>query len=273
MADSTSDEAESGWETWHDWNAQVMKPVTEWFCGAIGARPGHVVLDVACGTGIPTLGIAERVAPGGKVVAADFAAKMVRAVGRKAKAAGIRNVEPREMRAEALDLPDTSFDAVTLKDGLMFSPDPVKALTEIRRVLKPGGRFALTVWDEFPRCHLFNTMFGPISKALNRPPPDPTKPGPFRFSAPGELERTLRAAGFSDFTIERRDVYFEYASLDEHWRSSVAMAGPLEAANATLPPAELAALKNEICKNLAPFMVGERVRVPNLAQFASGTRG
>jgi SAM-dependent methyltransferase len=271
MENATTD-AESGWETWHDWNAEVMQPVTAWFCDAIGAAPGQVVLDVACGTGIPALGIAERVAPNGKVVAVDVAAKMVRAVGRKAAAAGILNIEPREMGAEALDFPDATFDAVTMKDGLMFSPDPVRALAEIRRVLRPGGHFALTVWDEYSKCHLFNTMFGPVSKALNRPPPDPTKPGPFRFSAPGELERTLRAAGFAEFSIERRDVYFEYASLDEHWRSSVAMAGPVEAANATLPPAELAALKQAIAQNLAPFMVGERVRVANLAQFASGTR-
>ena len=271
MANATTD-AESGWEVWHDWNAEVMKPVTEWFCDAIGAAPGQVVLDVACGTGIPALGIAERVGPNGKVVATDVAATMVRAVGRKAKAAGIRNVEQREMGAEALDFPDASFDAVTLKDGLMFCPDPVKALGEIRRVLRPGGRFALTVWDEFSKCPFFSTIFGPVSKALNRPPPDPTKPGPFRFSAPGELERTLRAAGFSDFSIERRDVYFDFASLDEHWRCSVAMAGPVEAANATLSPDELAALKQAIARNLAPFMVGERVRVPNFAQFASGTR-
>jgi SAM-dependent methyltransferase len=197
---------------------------------------------------------------------------MLRGAARKAKAAGIANIEHREMSAEALDFPDASFDAVTLKDGLMFCPDPVKALAEIRRVLRPGGRFALTVWDEFSKCHFFNTMFGPVSKALNRPPPDPAKPGPFRFSAPGELERTLHAAGFSDFTIERRDVYFEFASLDEHWSSSVAMAAPVEAANSTLPPAELAALRRAIASNLAPFMVGERVRVPNLAQFASGAR-
>jgi SAM-dependent methyltransferase len=272
IANTAAVHAESGWEIWHDWNVEVMKPVTAWFCDAIHAADGQVVLDIACGTGIPSLGVAARVAPSGRVVATDVSPVMLRGAARKAKAAGIANIEHREMSAEAFDFPDASFDAVTLKDGLMFCPDPVKALAEIRRVLRPGGRFALTVWDEFSKCHFFNTMFGPVSKALNRPPPDPAKPGPFRFSAPGELERTLHAAGFSDFTIERRDVYFEFASLDEHWSSSVAMAAPVEAANSTLPPAELAALRRAIASNLAPFMVGERVRVPNLAQFASGAR-
>jgi SAM-dependent methyltransferase len=262
----------SGWELWHDWHVRVMKPTIGWFCDAIAASPGMMVLDVACGTGIPSLGIAERVVPNGKVVAVDTSPAMIGAAGRKAEAAGIRNIEHREMDGVALDFPDASFDAVTCKDGVIFCSDPVRAVTEIRRVLKPGGRFAITAWDEPAKCHFFNTIFGPVSKALKRPPPDPNAPGPFRLARPGELERVLAAAGFTDFAIEPREVVFEFDSLDEHWRSTSAMAAPVEAANATLPPDELAALKKAIADALAPFMVGDRVRVPNLARCASGRR-
>ncbi|HVR19155.1 MAG TPA: class I SAM-dependent methyltransferase [Polyangiaceae bacterium] len=262
----------SGWETWHDWNVTVMKPSIEWFCDAIHATQGQVVLDLACGTGIPSLGLAERVAPNGRVIATDSSADMVGAVRRMAEAAGIRNLEAREMGAMALDFPDASFDAVTCKDGVMFCADPVKTLAEMRRVLKPGGRFALTVWDEPAKCMFFMTIFGPVRTFLKRPPPDPGGPGPFRLSAPGELENNLSAAGFSDFEVTQRDVFYEFASLDEHFRATSAMAAPLETAVATLPADELAQLKRAIAEGLKPFMVGERVRVPNVALCATGRR-
>ena len=270
MADSVVEM--SGWETWHDWHVRTMQPSIDWFCNAIAAAPGMVVLDVACGTGIPSLAIAELVAPNGEVVTIDVSAAMIGAVRRKAEAAGIRNMRHREMDGVALDFPDASFDAVTCKEGIIFCSDPVRALAEIRRVLKPGGRFALTAWDVLEKCHFFNTIFGPVSKALGRPPPDPNGPGPFRLARPGEFERVLSAAGFTDFSIESREVFLEFDSLDQHWLSTSAMAAAVEAANATLPPDELAALKRTIADALAPFMTGERIRVPNLARCATGTR-
>jgi ubiquinone/menaquinone biosynthesis C-methylase UbiE len=63
-------------------------------------------------------------------------------------AMGLTNVEAREMDAEALDFPANRFDAVTFTTGIMFCADPVKAVAEIRRVLKSGGRYAIVVWDE-----------------------------------------------------------------------------------------------------------------------------
>ena len=112
----------------------------------------------------------------------------------------------------------------------------------------------------------------PVRTFLKRPPPDPGSPGPFRLSAPGELENKLAAAGFSDFNVIRRDVFIEFASLDEHFRATSAMAAPLEIAVATLPADELAQLKRAIAEALKPFMVGERVRVPNVALCATGRR-
>jgi ubiquinone/menaquinone biosynthesis C-methylase UbiE len=114
----------SGWERWHDWQAGVM-----------------------CGSGLPALALAERVGTAGKVVAIDESPRMLAATRRKA-AAGLGNVETRETSAVAIGGPDATFDAVTCKDGLMFCPDIIAAVREMRRVLKPSGRYAFLVWAE-----------------------------------------------------------------------------------------------------------------------------
>src|SRR5712671_1350269 len=90
-----SDEV-GGWERWHDWQASVMKPVSDWYVRVTRAAPGQFVLDAASGTGIPALALASAVGPSGKVVATDVSLKMLGGVGRKAEAAGLRNVEARE---------------------------------------------------------------------------------------------------------------------------------------------------------------------------------
>lgn len=262
---------QSGWERWHDWHAGIMEPITSWICDAVAARPGMNVLDAACGTGLPALAIAERLQPGGKLVATDVSVIMVEAAQRKAQELGLENMEVRQASLASLDFADASFDAVTCKDGIMYAPDPVEGVRELRRVLKPGGRFAVTVWDEPVRCAFFRTMFGVVSRFVG-PPPDPRGPGPLRLSAPGALEGVLCAAGFTDMTIESREVVFTFDSLAMHWEIIREMAAPVAAAEAKLNASELTQLKEELAGALAPFTHEGRVRLSNVALCAKGVR-
>jgi SAM-dependent methyltransferase len=263
---------QSGWEKWHDWNATVMRPITEWFCDAIAAASGQTVLDAACGTGLPSLAIAERVLPDGKVIAIDAAADMVGAAQRKAAAAGLTNVEHLLSDVGSLPFADGSFDAATCAFGLMFCPDPVQGARELRRVLKPRARFAIAVWDEPSKNAFFGSVFGPVARFLSRPPPEPRTPGPFRLSPRSEIEGVLRAAGFSDFAVESREVLFEFESLELHWQISSDMAAPLAAAKASLSDVDLARLREAIAESLRPYVQDGRVRVPNTALCAWGRR-
>jgi SAM-dependent methyltransferase len=262
----------SGWEKWHDWQAQVMRPVTDWFVRAASAEPGQAILDVACGTGLPALALAERVGTAGKIVAVDVSPKMLTAMLRKAAAARLGNVETRETSAAAIGGPDAAFDAVTCKDGLMFCPDIAAAVREMRRVLKPGGRYAFSVWAEPEANPCFTTLFGAVGEAMKLPPPEPDAPGPFRLAAPGALERVVRAAGFTDVTIERVTVTWAFTSVAHHWEVFSETAGPLERAVETLPSSELARLKQKIADAIAPFATADGLRIPGAELCITGTR-
>jgi SAM-dependent methyltransferase len=262
----------SGWEKWHDWNAVVFASMTRWFCDASGAAPRKIILDAACGTGLPSLALAERVLPGGKVVAIDSSPVMLAAAMRIARSAGIANIEHRPMDLAALDFADESFDAVTCKEGLMFCADPVGALSELRRVLKPGGRFALSAWDEPEKNAFFMTINQAVSELMPRATPRAGAPGPFRLAPAAEFESVLRQAGFGEFTIQPVEVVFEVESTDVHWQIVSDMSAPVEQAKATLSVADVQRLKRAMAEAIEPYRVGHRIRLPNTALCISGRR-
>ena len=117
-----------------------------------GLLPGERVLDVACGTGIIALDAAARVSPGGDVVGVDLSGRMIEAARRRAMQERRTNVSFERMDAEQLGLPDNSFDVALCALGLMYMPGPERAILEMRRVLRPGGRIILAVWGERSRC-------------------------------------------------------------------------------------------------------------------------
>jgi ubiquinone/menaquinone biosynthesis C-methylase UbiE len=106
------------------------------------------VLDVATGTLLVAVEAARRVGPGGTVVATDFVAAWAPHVAAMAAEAAVEIVRFATMPAEALDFSDETFDVVYCQFGLMFMPDPIAALRETRRVLRPGGRLGVAVWSD-----------------------------------------------------------------------------------------------------------------------------
>jgi ubiquinone/menaquinone biosynthesis C-methylase UbiE len=269
---ATDNVQRSGWEKWHDWNAVVFASMTRWFCDAIGAAPRQTILDAACGTGLPSLALAERVHPGGKIVAIDSSPVMLAAAMRIARSAGVANIEHRPMDLTALGFPDASFDAVTCKDGLMFCADPVKAASELRRVLKPNGRFALSAWDAPEKNAFFMTINQVVSQFMPRPTPRAGAPGPFRLAPQAEFESVLRQAGFGELTVQSMEVVFEVESTDVHWHIVSDMSAPVEQARATLSVAEVQRLKHAMADAIEPYRAGHRIRLPNTALCISGRR-
>src|SRR5262249_61647773 len=129
-------------------------------------REGEQVLDVACGTGLVAFEAARAAAETGWVLGTDLSPHMVRTGRQSAAHRGVGNVGFERMDAERLVLPDAAFDVVLCSLGLMYVPDPGRALSEARRVLRPGGRVVLAVWGERERCGwsgLFPAMLAEVA--------------------------------------------------------------------------------------------------------------
>ena len=187
-------------------------------------------------SGQPAATAAQRVTPGGRVTAIDLSPDMVAITRRKTQRLGLGNLEAQEMDVQALTFKDDTFDAATCRFGLMFCPDPVRGASEIRRVLKPKARFATAVWDVPAKNPFFTSIAGVLAEFVPMPPPDPTAPSVFRLAPPGELERVLRAAGFSDVRVEARPLVLSYPSLEKYWEIQTDLAAPLKAARPTRSP-------------------------------------
>jgi SAM-dependent methyltransferase len=174
-----------------------------------GMQAGSRVLDVAAGTGESSLMAARRVGPKGHVLAADVSASMLNVAAEAARNEGLMNVETRVMNAENLALDANSFDAVISRNGLMLFPNPVKALTEMRRVVRLGGKVAVIVHFAQEKNPYHGIFYQIVRRLGNIPPPAPGEPWMYAFENPGVLEDLYRQAGFlsvSVFTapVERR---------------------------------------------------------------------
>jgi ubiquinone/menaquinone biosynthesis C-methylase UbiE len=172
-----------------------------------GVKPGDRVLDVACGTGALTLAVAERVGREGSVAGLDANPQMLAVARRKAT-----RIEWREGRAEALPLPDESFDAVVSQFGFMFFEDRPKALREMMRVLRPGGRLAVAVCDAVENSPGYAAFARLLDRLFGKPVGDAFR-APFVLGDEKLLLEIAHEAGISDARVARHAGKVRFASV------------------------------------------------------------
>jgi ubiquinone/menaquinone biosynthesis C-methylase UbiE len=133
-----------GWdlavESYDRYWVPVLSACSERTLALAAPRPGERVLDVATGTGVAAFMAAERVGPGGEVVATDISEKMVDSARSSATERGVANMSFERVDAEELAYDDDSFDVALCVLGLMYPADPQRAIAQLARVLRPGGR-------------------------------------------------------------------------------------------------------------------------------------
>jgi SAM-dependent methyltransferase len=210
-----SAEAAERWQSGKEQRAKANAAANETMLELANLRAGARVLDVAAGTGEQTILAAHRVGPTGYVLATDISTSMLKLAAAAIRDAGLTNVETRVMDAANIDLESDSFDAVICRQGLMLFPEPVKALVEMRRVVKPASRVVALVWSTAKRNPYQGLPLAIARRIGNIPSPDPGVPGMFTLGEPSILEPVFRNGGFHDFFIQTVPVRRRFSSVAE----------------------------------------------------------
>jgi ubiquinone/menaquinone biosynthesis C-methylase UbiE len=182
----------------------------------VGLKPGDRFLDVAAGTG--GLGLpAARL--GAQVLATDWSPEMIARFGARVREEGLAGAEGRVMDCHALDLPDDSFDVTGSQFGVMLVPDQARALREMSRVTRPGGRVLLIAYaspDQQEFLDIFLAAFKAVAPDFPGLPDDPP-PLEFQVSDPRVLHQRLSDAGLKDVRVEHTAERPVFSSGQEMW--------------------------------------------------------
>lgn len=226
-----------------------MGPAAEDLVAAANIGPGDRVLDVACGTGVAARLAAGKTGAGSNVTAADVNGPMLDAAAEFAAEAGLSGIEWVECDAAKMPFEDSAFDVVLCQQGLQFMPDKAGALSEMSRVLKPGGRLALSVWKErSPLGAAFSTVFD------RRFGEGTTAPWQVMYSLGDReaLRRLAAEAGFCDIHIAFDYKFARHPDPIAFVTGAVA-GSPLAGALAEMPDEESGALYAEIVEELSNY--------------------
>jgi ubiquinone/menaquinone biosynthesis C-methylase UbiE len=257
------------WDAKDEYVEDNTAAATEALLAAVAVQPGDRVLELATGAG--TLGAtwAQLAGPSGRIVLSDIAPGMVDVARRRN--AHLPNAEVTVLDASAIARPDSSFDVVTCRMGLMFTPDPAVALGEIHRVLTSGGRFGALTWasiehNPWMTCVGMATMAnGLISGG---PPVGPG--GIFSLGDPTELQALVKGAGFVDVAVSEFPTTFHAESIDAHVDRVSALAGPLATALAGATAAQLAAVRRTAAQLASDYITNDGVALPGRALLVTG---
>lgn len=262
-----------GWRKWWPTFEAGAQALNERLVELAGIREGDTVLDVATGIGEPALTAARQVGPKGRVLGTDLAPPMLAVARERAVDAGLHNVEFREADAQVLDLEPASFDAALCRWGVMLVLDPLAALTAIRRTLRPGARFAASVWGGADEVPFLTIPMQAARRELGTPAPPADAPGPLRLGRRGALEALYAQAGFTNVASEDREVVMSYTSSAQYVSFLQDISSSLNKELGGRPRADHERVWESIAREASRHAdAGGRVRFVNTVRIAVGVR-
>jgi SAM-dependent methyltransferase len=265
------EEAAAGWVRRQDVLRELGAPVSHWMVGAIAPQPGQRILELAAGLGETGMLAAELVAPTGGVVISDQAEAMLQGARQRAIALGLSNIEFQVLNAEWIDLPLASVDAVMCRWGYMLMADPATALADTRRVLRPGGRLALAVWDAL-EVNPWALLPGLELRERGLAPAGPEGPGPFALGSSERLAELLHGAGFADVRVEALELRRIHESFEELWETTLDLSRNFHDAVLARPQAEIEEIRRSLQERFAAFTApGGALEVPGRTLVASAS--
>jgi SAM-dependent methyltransferase len=170
-------------------------------------QDGEAVLDVGCGCGVTSLAAARAAGSGGSVLGVDFSAPMLAVAERRAREAGLSQLQFAQADAANYAFDPQRFDLLVSQLGVMFFDNPVRAFANLYGALRPGGRLRVACFRSLIENDWFSVPLAAAKKIVSVPPPgDPTAPGPTSLSDPDHVRTVLRAAGFGSIELRPLNV-------------------------------------------------------------------
>jgi ubiquinone/menaquinone biosynthesis C-methylase UbiE len=219
-------------------------------------RTGERVLDVATGTGLIALATATRVGPEGSVIGIDISQRMVDTARMSALAAGVSNASFARIDAEKLDFADASFDVALCALGLMYLPEPLAALRELCRVVRPGGRIGLAVWGERSHCG-----WAPVFPIVDAEVQSEVCPLFFALGADRSLEHLCAEARLEALRTLRLSTVLSYSGCDQACDAAF-IGGPVALAWSRFDTRVRERVRARYLDALEPWRCGAGYRVP-----------
>ena len=243
---------------------RVTALVLESLLDAAHVARGDRLLDVACG---PGLAAAAAIRRGAVATGIDFSSAMVEVAHRLCPVAAFHVAD-----AMALPFSDGQFDVVVSNFGLNHTPDPDRALAEMVRVLRPGGRMAFSVWDDAARSEGQRLLQTAIEERGTTDVALPSAPSAHRLAEEGEVRRTLERIGLSGIRVTACPVLWNAPSADAVFdvflHGTVRLGGLLRAQ----PPELLAGVREIFGRLVEPHRVAGGITLPMQAVISSATR-
>jgi SAM-dependent methyltransferase len=262
------EEMAPGWERWRGQLTEGLAPVREWLVSELAPRQGNTVLELGAGTGDTGFAVASILGKHGRLISSDFSPAMVEVARRNGAELGLDIVDYRVLDAERINLDTDSVDGVLCQSTYMLTADPVRALAETRRVLRAGGRVALSVWGP-PEHNPWASIGGRILVERGHMAlPEPGAPGVFSMANPERTRALLDGAGFTAIRAQNVPVRFAFRDVDDYMRWVMDVAGPFATVVRGLPEAERGELKELLVDAFVPFAGAGGYSVPGIALCA-----
>lgn len=257
--DYSSPYYESGWQ-------RQLWPAQKKLLAEIDLNSGEKVLDVSCGTGLVTFPMAESVSPGGKIVGIDLSQGMIEKAEKISEQRGTEDVNFRQMDAEELDFLNASFDVSVNSLGLMYYPNPDKAIQEMYRVTEPGGRAAALVWGRRSACGWAGIF--PIVDVRVKTDVCPLF---FQLGTGNALAQEFKTAGFKDINSARLEVGLPYES-DEEAIIGAFQGGAVALAYRKFDDQTRKEVNAEYIESIQPYSNGSGYEIPGEFVIVSGRK-
>ncbi len=259
-----------GWDKaadyYEDFWQKQLEPAQNRLLEMAELQPGERILDNSCGTGMVTLRAAEIIGPDGEIIGTDISETMVETAREEAEARGIGNTAFERMDAEELAYEDGGFDTALNALGLMYVPNTLKAIQEMHRVLRPGGRAVAAVWGQRDRCGWAESFHIVDARVTSE-----VCPLFFLLGTKDTLRRRFEKAGFTDVAVDRINTILHYDSPEEVYGAAFE-GGPMALAYSRFDEPTRNDVHSEYLTSIESFRTGKTYDLPGEFVIASGIK-